>query len=369
MALRLQNAVRGSGIPLTLSRLCNSNGQNAKCVRPSLYPSHRGFSAGLRVQPLLVRGTIDHRCTSLRAFHSSSAAQLQASHQRQQQKQRQDGKEEAGPVESQQPSSGEENSPSSSSSLLRDKAKAVSEDILTIPNVLTTMRLLSTPLLGYLIVIDEMRYALILLAASGFTDLLDGWLARRFNSSTVFGSIADPAADKALMTVMVGALAWRGLIPVPLVVLIVGRDLALVASAFVIRYRTLAPPKTMERYWDPRLPSAQVQPTQVSKYNTFLQLILVAGCTVIAALDDEWRAWWEDARGLWGQEQQQSEENKLPSSAPDELRGKDIAKKAWHAFMGVVAATTIWSGASYLSGSGAVQLSKLVKNKSKSASM
>jgi hypothetical protein len=89
----------------------------------------------------------------------------------------------------------------------------LSEDILTIPNVLTILRLASTPVLGYLILIDEMPYALGLLALSAFTDVLDGWLARRYGSATVFGSIADPAADKALMTVMVGALAWRGLIP------------------------------------------------------------------------------------------------------------------------------------------------------------
>lgn len=157
----------------------------------------------------------------------------------------------------------------------------------------------------------------------------------------------------------------------PLVVLIVGRDLALVASAFVIRYRTLEPPKTMERYWDPRLPSAQVQPTQVSKYNTFLQLVLVAGCTVIAALDDEWSAWWDDAEGLWGQGQGrgriEGDEESESVEQRVELRAKDVAKKAWHAFMGVVAATTLWSGASYLSGSGAVKLSKLVKNKSTSS--
>jgi hypothetical protein len=89
----------------------------------------------------------------------------------------------------------------------------LSEDILTIPNVLTILRLASTPVLGYLVIIDEMPYALALLALSGFTDVLDGWYARKFKSATVFGSIADPAADKALMTVMVGALAWRGLIP------------------------------------------------------------------------------------------------------------------------------------------------------------
>lgn len=97
--------------------------------------------------------------------------------------------------------------------LTQYQPEKLSEDILTIPNVLTILRLASTPVLGYLVIIDEMPYALGLLALSGFTDVLDGWLARRYKSATVFGSIADPAADKALMTVMVGALAWRGLMP------------------------------------------------------------------------------------------------------------------------------------------------------------
>lgn len=91
--------------------------------------------------------------------------------------------------------------------------QALSEDILTLPNILTILRLASTPVLGYLVVQGHMEYACVLLFVSGLTDVLDGWIARARGSYTVFGSIADPAADKALMTVMVLALAYRELLP------------------------------------------------------------------------------------------------------------------------------------------------------------
>jgi phosphatidylglycerophosphate synthase len=42
---------------------------------------------------------------------------------------------------------------------------------------------------------------------------LDGWIARRWNVKSVLGSILDPAADKALMTTLVGTLAWSGMLP------------------------------------------------------------------------------------------------------------------------------------------------------------
>ena len=135
---------------------------------------------------------------------------------------------------------------------------------------------------------------------------------------------------------------------VPLVLLIVGRDVALIISAFLIRYRSLPEPKTFARYWDPRLPSARVEPTQVSKYNTFLQIILVAGCTLIATFNDDWRQWWSSREGLWDQDGSPN-----LRSAPE---WGDVAKKAWHAFMVLVSITTVWSGSSYLSGGGAVKV-------------
>lgn len=146
---------------------------------------------------------------------------------------------------------------------------------------------------------------------------------------------------------------------VPLVLLIIGRDVALVISAFIIRYRSLPEPKTFARYWDPRLPSAKVEPTQVSKYNTFLQIILVAGCTLIASFNENWKQWWNQKKGLWDEGKQ----GEASISASEDNDWGDTAKKAWHTFMILVSVTTIWSGSSYLFGRGGARyLSKKVKS-------
>jgi len=150
----------------------------------------------------------------------------------------------------------------------------------TIPNALTTLRLLSCPFLGWSVVNGHFELATGILVAGGFSDLLDGWIARRFNMKSVLGTILDPAADKAVMTTLVITLAWGGLLPLPLAVLILGRDVALSLSAFYYRYISLPEPKTFKRYWDFSIPSAEVRPTQISKYNTALQLLLMGVTTV-----------------------------------------------------------------------------------------
>lgn len=65
--------------------------------------------------------------------------------------------------------------------------------------------------------------------------------------------------------------------------IILGRDVGLGIAAIYYRWISLPPPKTFSRYWDFSLPSAEVHPTTISKYNTFLQLALV-GATTAAPL-------------------------------------------------------------------------------------
>jgi cardiolipin synthase (CMP-forming) len=73
------------------------------------------------------------------------------------------------------------------------------------------------------------------------------------------------------------------MVPVWLAAIILGRDAGLGVAAIYYRWISLPPPKTFARYWDFSLPSAEVRPTQISKYNTFLQLALV-GVTTMAPL-------------------------------------------------------------------------------------
>ncbi|OZJ05078.1 hypothetical protein BZG36_02086 [Bifiguratus adelaidae] len=141
--------------------------------------------------------------------------------------------------------------------------------------MLTFGRLVTAPFIGYLIIKDQVPFALGLFVAAGVSDALDGYIARRYNMKSFLGSIIDPAADKALMTILTVSLAYKGLLPVPLAGLILGRDAGLVISAFYYRYISLPEPKTFARYWDFSITSAEVHPTQISKINTALQLALM----------------------------------------------------------------------------------------------
>jgi len=69
-----------------------------------------------------------------------------------------------------------------------------------------------------------------------------------------------------------------------LATIILGRDIGLGIAAIYYRWISLPAPKTFRRYWDFSLPSAEVRPTTVSKYNTALQLVLVGLTTAAPVL-------------------------------------------------------------------------------------
>ncbi|KAJ3286239.1 hypothetical protein HDU79_006622 [Rhizoclosmatium sp. JEL0117] len=151
------------------------------------------------------------------------------------------------------------------------------ENIYTIPNAITLARICASPVIGYYISAHQYPLALSLLAVAAVSDGLDGFIARRFNMKTHFGTVLDPAADKILMTVLTISLCDAGLLSFPLAALIIGRDVGLVLGTMVYRYTTLPAPKTWSRYWDVSLPSAEVHPPLISKANTLLQLVLMYG--------------------------------------------------------------------------------------------
>ena len=84
----------------------------------------------------------------------------------------------------------------------------------TVPNVLSALRLLGVPVFLYLVLgPEEDGWALALLVASGITDYLDGWLARKLDQHSVLGQILDPVADRLYILAVVVALALRDVIP------------------------------------------------------------------------------------------------------------------------------------------------------------
>ncbi len=101
----------------------------------------------------------------------------------------------------------------------------------TVPNLITLVRLLLAPIVGFAIVHGEYRTALALAAAAGATDALDGWLARTCGWGSRAGAYLDPVADKVLLCVVYAALGVAGSVPWWLVGIVFGRDVLILAAA------------------------------------------------------------------------------------------------------------------------------------------
>lgn len=155
--------------------------------------------------------------------------------------------------------------------------KELYENPWTIPNYLCMARIVLSPVLGYLIMEQYFHVSLGLFALAGATDLLDGYIARNWpNQKSALGSALDPLADKILISVLYVSLTYAQLIPAPLTALIISRDVALIAAVFYVRYKTVPPPVTLSKFFNPCYTTARLKPTLISKINTAVQLFLVA---------------------------------------------------------------------------------------------
>ncbi|TDD22995.1 MULTISPECIES: CDP-alcohol phosphatidyltransferase family protein [Nonomuraea] len=108
--------------------------------------------------------------------------------------------------------------------------------IWTVPNLLSFLRLLGVPVFLWLVLGPKADgWAIGILVVAGFTDWLDGKIARAFNQTSRLGRIIDPAADKLYVFATIFALLLRDVIPWWLVAVIVGRELFVACSFPVLR--------------------------------------------------------------------------------------------------------------------------------------
>uniref|UniRef100_UPI00398EF8C6 cardiolipin synthase (CMP-forming) isoform X2 n=1 Tax=Pristiophorus japonicus TaxID=55135 RepID=UPI00398EF8C6 len=161
---------------------------------------------------------------------------------------------------------GDEGKDSAANSRAAARSPELYENPWTIPNLLCMARIGLSPYLGYLIVEEEFNLALGLFTLAGITDLLDGYIARNWaNQKSALGSALDPLADKILISVLYVSLTCAELIPAPLTAMVLLRDVTLIAAGFYIRYRTVPPPRTLSKYFNPCYATAQLKPTFISK--------------------------------------------------------------------------------------------------------
>jgi cardiolipin synthase (CMP-forming) len=129
-----------------------------------------------------------------------------------------------------------------------------------IPNLLTVTRLVLVPVTGYFLSTGAYGVALIVFLIAALTDLIDGFIARRFKLTSALGATLDPIADKLNMLVATVLLAWEALLPMYLAIAIVLRDSVIVAGALAYRFT---------------LGHVEITPTMLSKVNTFLEFAVL----------------------------------------------------------------------------------------------
>lgn len=115
-------------------------------------------------------------------------------------------------------------------------AEGVSSRVLTVPNALSVVRLLGVPVFLWLILGPEADgLAILVLAVAGFTDWLDGRIARRWNQASRLGQLLDPAADRLYIVCTLIGLTVRDVIPLWLPLAILARDVLLAGLLPLLR--------------------------------------------------------------------------------------------------------------------------------------
>ncbi|TCK17835.1 cardiolipin synthase [Thiogranum longum] len=148
-----------------------------------------------------------------------------------------------------------------------------------IPNLITIGRILLVIPVTWALLDGRYALALALFFIAGFSDALDGFLAKHFHWTSRLGALLDPLADKALLISCYAALTWNALLPAWLFGLVVLRDVVIVSGAVLYNFR-------VERL--------DARPTLVSKLNTLLQIVLVLLVIFHQATgygDSQWITW------------------------------------------------------------------------------
>jgi len=103
----------------------------------------------------------------------------------------------------------------------------LSQELKSIPNMLSILRLLLVPVFLWLLIADQFLVAFLVLMFASFTDWLDGFIARKFNQITSLGKVLDPSADRLFILATLIGLTVNEIIPAWLAIVIVARDVLL----------------------------------------------------------------------------------------------------------------------------------------------
>lgn len=100
-----------------------------------------------------------------------------------------------------------------------------------IPNILTIFRFILIPFIVLNLANDKYLAAFVIFTVSGLTDILDGFIARKFNFITNFGKLIDPLADKCTQIITLATLALKNIIPMWIIIIVILKEFIMVAGA------------------------------------------------------------------------------------------------------------------------------------------
>jgi cardiolipin synthase len=132
---------------------------------------------------------------------------------------------------------------------------------INIPNILTVLRILVTPLFVIFLIRGQHGYALAVFIFAGISDGLDGLIARMFNQRSDLGAVLDPIADKLLLTAAYISLGILKDIPGWLAVVVISRDVLIVTGVAVLAFTDI---------------QFDIRPSLISKWTTVVQVLTIA---------------------------------------------------------------------------------------------
>ena len=147
---------------------------------------------------------------------------------------------------------------------------------LTLANGVTAVRLVLVPFIAIALINHQYENAFWMTLVAGASDAVDGFIARVFDHKSVIGAYLDPVADKILVVTLFGLLTAQGQIPLWLMIIVMARDVAIVAAVTAFNRMKARP--------------LQMKPLLISKLTTFFQisLLLATLADLGFALDALW---------------------------------------------------------------------------------
>jgi len=131
---------------------------------------------------------------------------------------------------------------------------------MTIPNILTLIRIILTPVLVWLLLDQRIGHALVVFFVAGVTDGLDGLIARVFHQKSKLGAYLDPLADKLLLVSSFILLGYLGMVPNWVAIIAVSRDAMIVLGILSLMFHQVR---------------VEIQPSMLSKITTVVQIVIV----------------------------------------------------------------------------------------------